>query len=764
MYIVGCGILRLICILGKKTDPLVFLDFLTKTNYRIIFGFIFVVLFSLIFSIFNIPFIASSLAIFAISVLGFATKQHRFRFRPLGKIRLPSVAPVVIVLLILAATIMLSSTLISGFYGSTNDDGADHTLLTRTILDNPSTLLTHPVESYSSFALFYPMATHVLSAFLMTLLGVSIQKIVIMMSAILPCLITLSLYSTTKCLFENKFISILSLIIGAFFTVNLAYSPLSWGGLPLLFSLYLSISSMGLIYLFLAKGKMTALNAFLLGLFLFIASQTYPVALLVIFFWSLLILSLKLLSKFRSSNKCNYSFQFSRKNLSLVIVFLIPLLLSIPYFYSIYIHNVAGHQFSILSSTVNFSVEAVKSRIGFNWLFDIPALSFFFSQFSQLLALASCSLILIIVLFIPKISQRFASIFPSKEFARSLLLVYFFMLSILGYLTLVLYLPINFLSVYFTPERVLQHIFPLAIMLTAGVIFFAVCFSYQAFKRLYHNGDKIGLAKQNKLSKNRILVCVLLALLIFNLGLLSIPLISEQQGIYKNVGLTFNTYETLHQDDISLMKWISENIPSQSRILVSAGDSGQFVTAVTQRQTISRFSYLENYSVLMAMLTSNSSDLRAVPFLVQNNVSYVYIGSIATTYAESNPVYRYFNSTQFLSTPYFSLANEDGNAFLFQFNSSKAVADFGAAGPLPMFVDTWHPSTYINILASVGGYTEPPAGLYYSSGVLSVSAFVYDGYQLDHWILNGSYLVGPQTSVNVDYQSWNLQAIFIKSP
>ena len=40
----------------------------------------------------------------------------------------------------------------------------------------------------------------------------------------------------------------------------------------------------------------------------------------------------------------------------------------------------------------------------------------------------------------------------------------------------------------------------------------------------------------------------------------------------------------------------------------------------------------------MAILTSNASDLRAVPLMIEYNVSYVYIGSIATTYALQNPI------------------------------------------------------------------------------------------------------------------------------
>ena len=146
--------------------------------------------------------------------------------------------------------------LISGFYGSTNDDGADHTLMIRVILGNPSSLITRVAQPYAAFVLSYPSGTHGLSAFLLTLLNVPIQKIVMLVTAILPSLIALSFYSTINCLFKNKVLSILGLIVASFFTIGLSWAPVFWGGLPLLLSFYVSISGIGLIYSFLLKNKM----------------------------------------------------------------------------------------------------------------------------------------------------------------------------------------------------------------------------------------------------------------------------------------------------------------------------------------------------------------------------------------------------------------------------------------------------------------------------------------------------------------------------
>jgi hypothetical protein len=760
LYLVGSGILRLILSLSKSSDPFGSFDFIVRTNFRILFGFIFIFLLFLIFSFFNLPVLVSTLAILATAIVGFAVSFRNLTFKLPKKINLRKFAFIFSVFTILFVTIFLSSMLITGFFGSTNDDGADHTLMIRVILDHPTALFTRISQPFASFLLSYPSGSHVLCSFFLTLLNVPIQKIVMMVIVILPTLIALSFYSTIKCLFESKALAIIGLITAAFFTFGISLGPLSWAGLPLLLSLFISITSFGLIFVFLLKNKMTYLNATILGLIFFISSQTYPVTLLIVTLWFLLILSLKLFNKVRSIPKPPFSVHLflSRKNILLAIAFFLPLLFSIPYFYTIYTNYVTGNSFTILNSVTDASVDVSKSIISFNWLFDIPALSLFFSKFGKLLALAPISLILLIALFIPKISKKITSAFPSKEFRRSLFLIYFSMLLIMIYLTLTLYLPIQFLTHFLDPQRVWQHIFISGTILTAFVIFFGVFIGYLAFKRLLQH-DRVNVGK---LKRNKIIIFALLLLLIFNVVLLSVPIVTEQRDIYQKVGLSFNTYETLKADDLTLMNWITENVSSQAHILVSSGDSGQFVTSVTQKLTIYRYSYLRDYSELMNLLTSNSSDLRAIPIMVEYNVSYVYIGSTAATYALQIPYYRTFNATQFLLTPYFTLTKEVGNAWLFQFNSTAALAAYNAAGPLPEFVDTWHPPTYINILAGEGGYTTPPSGIYYGSGRLAVEAFANQGYKLDRWILNGSYLTGPENVVIVDYWNWTIQPVFTK--
>jgi hypothetical protein len=676
LYLVGFSFVKIFSFFGKLSDPFSSLGFFQKLTFRILFGFIFVVLLVVLLSFFGLSFLVSSLVIISIVGLGLVVAGNSarpFKLRLHSRVHFRKYSLLIIVFVLLSLTIFLSSMVISDSFGSTNDDGADHTLMTRIVLDNPNVLVTRSGQPYANFLIRYPLGTHILSAFVVTSLDVAIQKIIILMTAVFPALIALSFYSTLKCLFNSKVLSILGLIVAGFFTIGLFMSPISWGGLPLLLSFYFSISAMGLIFLFSFKKKATWLTAFLLGLIFFVASRTYPVALLMISFWFLLVLGFKLFSHIKAAN---WSFSFSsiiqRKNAFLFVAFLLPILLAFPYFYAILTNNFSAVQNSLINIVSGWS-GVVKNSISFNWVFDFPALWAFFSGFGRVLALASLSLILLIGLFIPKLSSKIDYLFPLKVYRTSILLVYSFMLLILGYLTFTLYLPVDFMTTFFDPSRVLQFISVPAIILTSIVIFFGFCVFGSVFKRLFFVKSKKDLPALGKLRRYRVLAIGLVALLVCSIVVLIVPVLTEEQGVYYQARNLCFAYQTLGKADVSLMEWIHVNVPINASILVSSGDSGQYLASVTQRQTISLNSRLANYSYLMSVLSNNSSDLRAIPFLVEYNISYVYIGSIHTEYGLQYPYYRTLNTTQFLSTPYFILTKEVGNAWLFKFNATEAL-------------------------------------------------------------------------------------------
>jgi hypothetical protein len=660
LYAVGYGIVKLISGLSRQSDPFFGLDFCERTNYRLFFGFIFIFLFLFIFSVFSVPFVFSTIFIVAASIAGIVFFARNSKFR-LPRIKLRERWFVFVVFAVLFVTLFLASSLIVGFYAPGIDDGADHTLMVRVVLENPITLWTRSTAPYANIPLNYPVATHVLSAFLLTVLNVPIQKIVLLVNVILPALIALAFYSTIKGLFGSKILAVIGLVISAFFTVGLFFGALSWSGGPFLLSIYITVTGMGLMYIFMIKRKITFLNSFLLGFIFFIAIRTYPVALLILTFW--FILMVVLWSIVRLKDK---SVNFSRRSFAKMFAFLTPLLLSVPYLVYIFTNNIFVIPSVRLDPATSVAAEVVKARMGFNWLLDMPALSHFFSQMGSLFVLVPLALIPVIVIFILWVSKR--PIFGA--FARSLaaltLLVYALLLLIMGYLALTLFVPIDILTTFLNPERVWAHLAIPAIIMTSVVFFSCGYLFYVSLKKLFVGG-KTKLARM----RNKVTVSLVLIVLILGASFLAIPVINTQKVVFDETRDKLSLFQVIKLDDLQLMGWIEENLPSNGSILVSWGDSGQYLAAVTQHRTFSLYSRTINYTTLMSILTANASDPKAIPLLEKYDVSYVYIGSTGVyTFEGGNR--RQFNASQLLLTPYFTLTKQMGNAMLFKFDSSAA--------------------------------------------------------------------------------------------
>ena len=428
---------------------------------------------------------------------------------------------------------------------------------------------------------------------------------------------------------------------------------------------------MGLIFVFLLLKQLSYLNAFLLGLIFFISSQTYPSALLLESLWLILILTTKLLKIvwYNHSFKVTIFSFLKWKNVAFAIAFLIPILLSVPYFYSIYTHNIANFQFAESNHAANSFEESVMGHISFNWLLDIPSLSAIFSELGRIFSLASFTIILCIAFLIPKLGKKLRNVFP-KGFAFSLFLVYFFWIAIMAYLSVALFLPIKFLNDFFNPERVWQHIFIAVTIMSTIVIFSFLHLYFLVLRRLLKNGAR---SVKMKFNKNRLFALAISVLLISTLLFLSVPVVEEQQQTYNRMKIYLNYYTVLGHDDIALLNWIKDNVSSQALILISRGDSGQYLTAITKKQSFCGYNGIENYTSIMTFLTANSSDLRAIPYLIDNKISFVYVGSKPSSFALDSVIRRPFNASQFLATPYFNLIKEVGNAWLFEFDVATAL-------------------------------------------------------------------------------------------
>lgn len=661
LYVVGFGIFELLSSHGKINLFKKF-DWLQKFTFRVLFGFIFLIFFITIFSMFNLPFLLSSLIILGLTVVGVMVSRRRLDFR-FPRTDLKTIAAILTVIIVASVVVFFSSSLVAGYYGSTNDDGADHTLSVRLILENPYVIISRSQEPYATTFFSYPSGSHVVSGFLLTILNVQIQKIVILTGAILPILIALGFYSTLRCLFGNRSLSIIGLVLSGVFSVGYLWLPMSWGGLPLLMSLFLSVCAIGLIHTFLMKDNLNWLSSLVLGLLFFAALQTYPVALLFMFLWFILVLSARFL--FQVHNSRNVKSYFNWRTLVLVISFLIPILISLPYIYSIQNRFFSGSVFSAINQTYDPFARTLKPLIAFDWLFDLGSLSAFFSMFGQLFIIVPFSLAILVILLVPRISRWFL-INVDRWFRQSLLLVYSFMILIFTYLTITIYLPINFLLAFLNSERVVQHLVIPAVILTSVVLFSIGLLIYKGISRWFLNRN----THATYLRTRRTVGVVLLTILLLSVGWLSIPVFTQQQSSYRYAQSELVVYETLAPSDLELMQWIHQNVPADGRILVSMGDSGQYLSAVTQRISVYRYNVVGNYTRLISLLAANASDPAIVPLLKSNNVSYVYIGSIGVNYAQNVAYYLHFNASQFQHSPYFDLERQVGDAWLFKFTAN----------------------------------------------------------------------------------------------
>ena len=656
---VGSGILRLISKVSRKPNLLKPFDFLQKVNLGIVFGLIFIFLTVYLFSIFSAPFWLPVGFVLVLSFVGFLLVHPRIDLSQLRCFGLQDYAVWLTIAVVLLVTIFLSSNLISGYYGTTNDDGSFHTLVTRVILDNPNALISRSTQPIANFTLLYPSGTHVTFAFLVATLGVPLQKIVIMFSAAMPTLIAFSFYFTVKSLFGSKILGAIGLTVAALFTIALSWAPLYWAGLPLLFSLYFTISGLGLI-LVLVKNKLSWVSALFLGLVFFYASNLYPDALLLLTIWLVLISITILWGNYLKSYRGipSYSNILPRKRLSHVFAFVVPILFAAPYLLRVYNDTIAGRLFFELSPSSLQYADTVISRINFNWLIDVPSFSVFFSEFGKLLVLAPLSIFLLIVLFIPAVSKKISAFLPDG-FRHSLLLIYLFLLLILSYLALTLFLPVNLMTTLLMPDRVWQHIFIPGVILASAVLYFSGSFLVSGFKRLF-----IGSGRR------RVVGVVIVLLLLPSTAFVGDRLFYDGEWQYSRIDSSFDIYQTLGPGDLAMMRWISDNIPSDKKILVSYGDSGQFAGALTGRQVVSKDSGFGQYNQLMTMLTSgmkNSSVI--VQVLNQCEISYIYVGSTFTTYDLEIAYRNQINATQLLTIPDFELVKEINGVRLYEFIS-----------------------------------------------------------------------------------------------
>ncbi len=691
LYVSGHCFLRLI----NRKDIAGF-DLYQMINCKLFFGMPFLFIFLEVCSLFGLPILVGSWLLVGIVVTFFILYMyqnqmlcyHIMRDR-MQNFRLSwrtvrDSLPSLTTLTALIVVNFISIVTIVGFYGSGNDDAAFHTFLIRVLLDNPQGLLSGTTMPYAEFYHTYPLASHALGAFLKTIFFVDIQKIVLMVTAIFPGLIVLAFYSSAKSLFKNRsFAALVSLV--SIPSPHL-WGQMAWGGLPTSLSLYISVANIGLIFILLS-GRLDKRKAFLLGTIFLITICTYPVALLFTICWVIICLSFKLIDS-RSVFKL---FTILCKKIVVFLAMLAPLCFALPYLLNLYnlffVFSNSNYPtdlpFQLIKSSAINSAQMIKQLVDFNWIIDIPRLAeFFYVRFGKLYSLGSFSLFIILILVCTKYLKGSCYSSRQRNFDKPLTMMYFLFLFIMFYLAFLGGEQFVFLlPEIFSPGRVFEMIFIPGVILSSAVLY-SFMLSFRFLSKICKNS----FVKSNHVHPTRLtsrrahLVYPLLMVLTLGLNVYAAPLVAMSfQDFQENLGFNNNELyrlNSLNHDDISLMLYIKDNIPLNATLLVTAGDSGQYVSSVSQRKTIYGYDFRmfsQGYDYLVAQLGSCPFNLDLIPLLLDYNISHIFIGSKATTYSLEDPWRTHFNASKFLAVPYFKLVKRIGDAWLFRFDQKLAM-------------------------------------------------------------------------------------------
>ena len=166
------------------------------------------------------------------------------------------------------------------------------------------------------------------------------------------------------------------------------------------------------------------------------------------------------------------------------------------------------------------------------------------------------------------------------------------------------------------------------------------------------------------------------SVLMFVSALAGIPLVQEFRTNSLIVVSNLKSYESLQSSDVSLLKWIRDGTPTGSVFLITAGDAGQYLAAISGHPAIYIFGpqlYSAKYNYLIEALNSDPSDATIVPIMLDYNISYIYVGSRPVNNSSDWPFRIRLDAEALLNSPYFRLVNRIGDSYVLEFDRGLAT-------------------------------------------------------------------------------------------
>ncbi|MFW9888696.1 MAG: hypothetical protein ACFFER_10960 [Candidatus Thorarchaeota archaeon] len=577
-------------------------------------------------------------------------------------------------ILLFFITIVVSISL-SGYVGSTNHDAATHTFYTRIILEQQKIPLT--AEPFNSYVMSYPLGVHTVLASLVVI-GSPIYSVVILSTALLPGLSAMAAYSISMAMFKSHNIAILSGIIAGLSSRTIT-APLSWGGITSGLANVLLLVLLGFTYRIFVEKQLSSFDLIISAMITGLMPWLHPAAAVPTLCWCGVGFIAGILFHFQKRSDGN-NIRIILKRwivyVSISFAVLVPYLLRLIYSLSIPNQGYPIDVPNLPSTGLSTSAQALLSFLDFNYLLDMPSLSFYASSFGLMFWILPFALIAIPVELMIRKSDRYSRtrLFSNPKGDGSLpvfptIILYVTMLVYLTFLRYVIPAMPSGSTITVAIQAITVRLFYEANLLMIPLVAFALGVAFEVSRMTYL--ELVLYTRLQKKNRQYLIACCTVLLLSSSAVVSVIPsTIGDLDLFYSRVRTSQSTYNTLTIDDVNLMLWMAENLPETSVILVGYNDAGEYVSAVTGFPTI--YEYAErirsstNYNELLRIMTENPLNSSAIPLLESFEITHIFVGANPLVFSSGQLGYT-FNATDLLRSPWIQQVGNFGNATLMRF-------------------------------------------------------------------------------------------------
>lgn len=623
-------------------------DYTLKLNFFLYIGIGFTLICMKVLSVFRLvnSLMLWGIVIFSLIVILWDLRKE-IRKNSLNALKSPSISRSLRLLAVTFVFLFLLSIFkapaIIGEYGSTEHDATYHSLL---ILD----VLKNQMEVTS-----YPQGSHMVAAFLTTILNIPVYRIVSLLTLSFSIIIFLGFYSLAVTHLSKPVYGYLLGCLGCLFWYGGFYA-IAWGGLSYMFGIYIAISSMAFSTKIIPlKDGQIFKYVFYVSLLFVPLFVIYPVPLLFEALWLVL-----LLLRFMVTHR---QYRLGVKTAGVIALCLVIAVIPwMNYISLIFPGLFSTHGVGALDRPAGRERNEMFHPLIFLSIKEFKDYTALYGKSFELIpyGMLACIAILIISYIwkhrtrnthSPNILNNFS---PTNEV---MFLYYVFLV--------IVYLYIKYVDAYFffPTFRVFLSVGIIIVMLEAlSIVTFWTLLNQVT--RLFI--EKIG-TKHLAPRQKAIIPKVFVIALIFVMFVTSANLAEPLDIVANNMLGLPGSHSVLTKDDIELQLWMKKNIPYSIVIMASCADAGQYVPIIAEKEAVvgyGPYKWYENSTYGKLLYRLSTSPDQAFEELKYLNITHLYIGAKKT---EAGPV---FNSTKIQSTqnnPFsYRLVHKVGNAYLFE--------------------------------------------------------------------------------------------------